>query len=345
MTGSAFALAAPAWIGARGDGRPPQDSTGALCAGDRLEPSPLAPLTWPGRLAAMALSLALHAALFAWLAGAPLPAGSGTAEPVEAIAVELVADTPAASLASPQMAGADAPAQAEAPLPDPASADAAPAPSPPEPPVPAKAGQAPPAAAASPPAEVRPKQAPPAAPEAIVETIAQAAGDSLPPGTDAAAISPPKPPAAPPAIRPLPRENHPAAPSPKARKAKRRAGGQALSRTAGGDKPARATSAGSGGGGKPARNGEDALARYLAAVRARITGERAHWRGLGRGRVEVRFLIAADGRLGGLRVTASTDDALSGEALNAVRHVSPVAPIPPEVGHKSLAMSVTIEFR
>lgn len=100
-----------------------------------------------------------------------------------------------------------------------------------------------------------------------------------------------------------------------------------------------------GGAHAPSAGRPEDLAAYLASIRARITAQRPRSLGADRGRVEIRFSIAADGRLGDVKVVRSDDDTLEEEAIKIVRRTSPVPPIPPASGQTSLTMAVTVEFR
>jgi TonB family protein len=89
----------------------------------------------------------------------------------------------------------------------------------------------------------------------------------------------------------------------------------------------------------------DGLTSYLQSIRSRITSQRPRGLGDAHGRVEVRFEVVADGRLRGLSIERSPDEALDEEALRIVRRASPVAPIPSSFGQTVLSMTVIIEFR
>lgn len=108
--------------------------------------------------------------------------------------------------------------------------------------------------------------------------------------------------------------------------------------------PSGAESAATASSGRTASGGHDVLAAYLAAIKARIVGQRHPHVGGERGRVEVRFVISAEGSIGGIRSASTTSPALEDEAMRLVRRASPVAPIPTALGRTSLAMSVTVDF-
>jgi TonB family protein len=88
----------------------------------------------------------------------------------------------------------------------------------------------------------------------------------------------------------------------------------------------------------------DLLASYMASIRAKIVGQQSSKPSEVRGQVKVRFNVAADGRLYDLKVEKSDDDSLEEEALRIIRRSSPAAPIPPSAGETSLTMSVVMEF-
>jgi TonB family protein len=299
------------------------------------------------KLLATMVSILLHAAAGLALVSLADRIGDGPGPSIDAVVVELVA--PETAVDAPAVPATPPVAETERqPVEDPktAEAEASPAPTdPPEPPIevaraeppsaepvaepPPEAAPTPPeppievARAEIPPTEAVPIETPVAEPPPVVERKI----DPPPAPPRREAVEPHRPAKKPPAeARPAPKTKTAAAAKPAAEP--RNAPGT----------PAIAGRAQASGGDR------DALASYLASVRARITGQRRNHIGSERGRVEVRFTVDADGRLGGLQVGGAADGTLEDEALKVVRRASPVAPIPAAVGRTSLAMSVTLVF-
>lgn len=285
------------------------------------------------RLFAPFLSLLLHSAALAALVVTVGAAGYDGEEPsIDAVEVSLVAPpaTTEVALALPVAPEPSPPVETTAPAEAAVPVDVAPAP---EPAVEIAALLPPPE---PPPPEARPDALDPAAPiEAAPSPAAMAPPVEVAPP---APIAPPPPvkPAKPKAVRPAttPKSPTAAAPATAEPRPPQTAASGGSNRT-----PATQGTAGRGDGER------DALARYLASVRARIVSQRRAPLGADRGRVEVRFTIGPDGSLDGIRAGGAAEEVLEGEALRIVRRASPVSPIPAEVGRTALAMTVTIDFR
>jgi len=318
----------------------------------------------PWRFAA-AVSLGLHAVLVAWIADSPTPIGREPDVAIDAVEVEFVVSEVARSV-SPSIVGRLAAAGSQhdvavpprpatiqqtpgngfAPESTPTMVTASPAqaPSVVEPPVVATppdpavtADNAPrertrPDAGA--PVDRQPAETSASAPSATKSAAETKRIDRSPPAPKPIASGPKQP-----AVKPLadgraPKSGHHAQPKPVAPAADRTAN------LLGNPGQTGSVEVGQAAAGKP-----DALALYLASIRAWIAGQQSRMPGPERGRVEIRFSVAADGLLGNLKVEKSNNDSLDEEALKIVRRSSPVAPIPASTGKTSLNMSITIEFR
>lgn len=291
------------------------------------------PAPWTAGLAA---ALLLHGVLAGVLANGDLRVSASEA-PEALVMIDLPAELarpPAetvASLAAPEMSG-DAPDGTDAPI-APAPTVVAPAPPPETPasmapesrePQTAPVGAAA-AAIAEPAAEIAPTvdAVADAAPEPAVSTeVVPAAPARLPPPR-------PKPP--PPSVEPVRRaaaeRAKPARPAPERRSAVAAQHSEAAS-----------------GAGRP---DADALARYLASVRADILRQRLHLGAGDRGRLAVvRFRIAASGAIGGITVTRSSGSArLDAAAVDLVQRASPVPAIPRDLERSSLVTSLPVAVR
>ena len=304
---------------------------------------------------ATAVSLGLHAAVFMWIGGGPKPVDIGLDAKVDVVDVEFVLPDDARSV-SPSVTGslaASVPQQMTTDPPRLPTVERAPSDDPPPEPKPV--------------AMANPQEKTPAIndqPAAVVPEHAEVA--ALPPKSpqpplEAKSELSPVETSAPP-LAPSPAEvkriDHPApTPKPVASEPKR----PAVAPPAEDRKPAPArrpkpdatSKAGQAGSAKPADQGATAtpsgknepLALYLASIRAKIAAQQSGRPSAERGRVAVRFSVAADGRLGDVVTERSDDEALEEEALKIVRRSSPVAPIPPSTGKTSLTMSLIMEFK
>lgn len=292
----------------------------ALDASDEGAVAAAAPAPARRRLIAPLLSVLVHSAVLVAFAVTAGPVAIGGTEPAtEAIDVTLVATIapPAAAdfaLAVPDALEPRGPPDFMAPVEIPPDEGVAPV-------IPSEPARSEPTPVASP-------------PDALAATAPITPPPPVPAPAPVAVVrpSPPSPPpvrAKPTAARPRPVSVAPARTAPMPTQAT--TGGASAS-------PARVR-VGQGGA------KDTALADYLASVRARIVSQRRAPLGADRGRVDVRFTIARDGRLGDVRASGAASDGLEEEALRIVRRASPVAAIPAEVGRADLAMTVTIDFR
>lgn len=304
---------------------------------------------------ATAVSLGLHAAVFMWIGGGPKPVDIGLDAKVDVIDVEFVLPDETRA-ASPSVAGSlatPAPQQVTTVPPPLPTVERAPSDDPPPQPkpvaianpqekVPAVIDQ--PAAVVREPAEVT--ALPPKSPQPLLEAKSK---------LSTVEASAPLPAPSPAEVK---RSDHTApTPKPVASEPKRPAVENSVEdRKPAPDrrpKPGAAAKAGQAGSAKPADQGAAAapsgknepLVLYLASIRAKIAAQQSGRPSAERGRVAVRFSVAADGRLGDVVIERSDDEALEEEALKIVRRSSPVAPIPPSTGKTSLKMSLVMEFK
>lgn len=305
---------------------------------------------------ATAVSLGLHAAVFMWIGSGPKPIDIGQDAKVDVVDVEFVLPDEVRAV-SPSVAGSIAttvPQQVTtAPPPQPA-VEQAPINNPPPPPEPVAVANSqekaqavveqPEVAMVREPVDVRDQSTPesPQSPPEVKSELRPAEASAPPPPPSTAEIKP----AAPPAPTPKPVASEP----------KRRAVEHQVEDRkpvpARQPKPGAVAKAGQAGSAKRVDQGAAAssgknepLALYLASIRTKIAGQQSGRPSAERGRVEVRFSVAADGRLGDVVIEGSDDDSLEEEALKVVRRSSPVAPIPPSTGKTSLTMSLVMEFK
>lgn len=98
----------------------------------------------------------------------------------------------------------------------------------------------------------------------------------------------------------------------------------------------------SSGAGRP---NKQVLSRYLSEVRARILRHRRAVPSSVRGRAVVSFTITRSGGLSGIRLARSSGHAaLDRAAVDIVRRVGRVNPIPAQAGRSSVAVSVPFSF-
>lgn len=304
---------------------------------------------------ATAVSLGLHAAVLMWIGGGPRPVDIGLDAKVDVVDVEFVLPDEARA-ASPSVTGSlatTAPQQVTTVPPPLPTVERAPNDDPPSEPKPV--------------AIANPQEKTLAVidrPAAVVREPAEVAAlppkNLQPPLEARSELSPIEASAPPPAPSPaeLKRPDHPApTPKPVASEPKR----PVVAPPAEDRKPAPArhpkpgatAKAGQAGSAKPAdleaaaapSGKNEPLALYLASIRAKIAAQQSGRPSAERGRVAVRFSVAADGRLGDVVIERSDDEALEEEALKIVRRSSPVAPIPPSTGKTSLTMSLVMEFK
>ncbi|MCM5559360.1 TonB family protein [Pleomorphomonas sp. JP5] len=323
-----------------------------VCLSRFSETTPLAANPW---CFATAVSLGLHAAVFMWIGSGPKPIDIGLEAKVDVVNVEFVLPSESSAV-SPSATGSlatTAPQQVTtAPPPQPATEQ-----------TPSNDPQPKPVTVTTPP-ETTPvviEKPPPALVRDHVDAEAPAPRERpQPPLETKSELRPVE--ASAPHIEPSPAEakstDHPAPiPKPVASQPKR----PPVEHQAEDRKPPPAhqpksgavAKAGQAGSAKLAEQGavaaptgkNEPLALYLASIRAKIAAQQSGRPSAERGRVEVRFSVAADGRLGSVVVERSDDESLEDEALKIVRRSSPVAPIPPSTGKTSLTMSIVMEFK
>lgn len=331
----------------------------AVVAADGTPAPPLPIASGSGRIAIL-VSLGLHGLLGLWLADLPvvMEVKAGTA--VSVIEVEML-DADVAPTADAATAGASVHADdhPEAPMAVPDGprtiADAratavpeVPALAPVVVPLPATSDASPTAAAIG-------DTAPAAPPESISDAPAIAVSKESGTRASIAEAVAAAPSAFPPDKKVSKRPAATGSPPSGLRRVERPDGGERLKaakrppsqRIANPNAAAGTKTSGSAGISPAARQGRvsDGLTSYLQTIRSRITRQRPRNLGYAHGLVEVRFEIAADGRLRGLSIGKSPDEALDEEALRIVRRASPVDPIPSSLGLTVLPMTVEIEFR
>ncbi|CAI9409375.1 hypothetical protein ANOBCDAF_02035 [Pleomorphomonas sp. T1.2MG-36] len=303
---------------------------------------------------ATAVSLGLHAAVFMWIGSGPKPIDIGQDAKVDVVDVEFVLPDEVRAV-SPSIAGSIAttiPRQVTAVPPPQPAVEQAPPPPPPEPVAVANSQEKAQAVVEQPevalvrePVDVRDQSVPesPQSPLEAKSELRPAETSALPPPPSPAEIKRTDPPA--PTPKPVASEPKPPAVEHKVEDEK-----PAPNRR---PKPSAVAKAGQAGSAKRTDQGAAAaptgknepLALYLASIRAKIAAQQSGKPSAERGRVEVRFSVAADGRLGDVVIERSDDESLEEEALKIVRRSSPVAPIPPSTGKTSLTMSLVMEFK
>ncbi len=321
-----------------------------VCLSRCSETTPLAAKPW---CFATAVSLGLHAAVFMWIGSGPKPIDIGLDAKVDVVDVEFVLPSESSAV-SPSAAGSlatTAPQQVTTALPPQPSTEQTPS-NDPKPVTVTTPPEKTPAVIEKPaPALVRAPvdaetPAPRERPQPPLETKSElrpVEASAPPPEPSPAEVkSPdhpapiPKPVASQPKRPPVEHQTEDRRPPP-ARQ----------------PKPGAVAKAGQAGSAKLAEQGavaaptgkNEPLALYLASIRAKIAAQQSGRPSAERGRVEVRFSVAADGRLGNVVVERSDDESLEDEALKIVRRSSPVAPIPPSTGKTSLTMSLVMEFK
>jgi len=303
--------------------------------------------TWP-----LALSFSLHVAALGAILAWPLPAPD--AAPPEAVAVEIVVETPSPAPAvdspPPTIAphAADEATTLSPPLPPPPAVVEAPSLSAPMKAVePAPAAEAPIAPLPPPPAAVEAPLSPPPAKSAEPQAIeGPSPGPPAPPPPPAVveparpSISPPPPapavprPALTPVAKPPPTPTHVKAPSERAKRA--------LALAAPSEAPAAAKPQ------APALTISSAeIAAYQNSVLGRISGAKRYPEAArereSRGIAVVRFSITPSGQVAGASLAQSAGDAiLDSEALATVRRASPFPPPPPGAPR---TFSATLSYR
>lgn len=305
---------------------------------------------------ATAVSLGLHAAVFMWIGSGPKPIDIGQDAKMDVVDVEFVLPDEVRAV-SPSVAGSIAttvPQQVTTVPPPLPAIEQAPINNPPPPPEPVAVANsqekaqtviAQPAAMVREPVDVRDQSAPesPQSPLEAKSELRPAEKSALPPPPSPAEIKRADPPA------PTPK---PVASEPKRPVVEHKIEDEkpAPNRR---PKPGAAAKAGQAGSAKRVDQGAAAapsgknepLALYLASIRTKIATQQSGRPSAERGRVEVRFSVAADGRLGDVVIERSDDESLEEEALKIVRRSSPVAPIPSSTGKTSLTMSLVMEFK
>lgn len=304
---------------------------------------------------ATAVSLGLHAAVFMWIGSGPKPIDIGQDAKVDVVDVEFVLPDEVRAI-SPSVAGSIATTQqvTTAPPPQP-TVEQPPINNPPPPPEPVAVANSqqkaqavveqPEVAMVREPVDVRDQSAPesPQSPLEAKSELRPAEANAPPPPPSPAEIKP----ADPPAPTPKPVASEPKRPAVEHQVEDRKPVPARQS------KPGAVAKAGQAGSAKRTDQGAAAapsgknepLALYLASIRTKIAAQQSGRPSAERGRVEVRFSVAADGRLGDVVIERSDDESLEEEALKIVRRSSPVAPIPPSTGKTSLTMSLVMEFK
>lgn len=315
------------------------------------------PLTAQPWFFATAVSLGLHAAVFMWIGSAPKPIDIGLDAKVDVVDVEFVLPSESSAISS-SAAGSlapTAPQQVTTALPPQPAAEQTPGNNPPPQPKPETATTSPEKTQTvteqpAPALERAPEEAETPVPQESPQPPPEAKSEHRPVETRA---SPPEPSPAEvkstdhPVPVPKPVVSQPRRPPVEHQTENRK---PAPARQ---PKPGAVAKAGQTGSAKLAEQGavaapsgkNEPLALYLASIRAKIAAQQSGRPSAERGRVEVRFSVAADGRLGNVVVERSDDESLEDEALKIVRRSSPVAPIPPSIGKSSVTMSLVMEFR
>lgn len=306
---------------------------------------------------ATAVSLGLHAAVFMWIGSGPKPIDIGQDAKVDVVDVEFVLPDEVRAV-SPSVAGSIAttvPQQVTTVPPPQPAVEQPPINNPPPPPEPVAVANSqekaqtvveqPEVAMVREPVDVRDQSAQesPQSPLEAKSELRPAEANVPPPPPSTAEIKP----ADPPAPTPKPVASEPKRPAVEHQVEDRKPVPARQS------KPGAVAKAGQAGSAKRTDQGAAAapsgknepLALYLASIRTKIAAQQSGKPSAERGRVEVRFSVAADGRLGDVVIERSDDDSLEEEALKIVRRSSPVAPIPPSTGKTSLTMSLVMEFK
>jgi TonB family protein len=306
---------------------------------------------------ATAVSLGLHAAVFMWIGSGPKPIDIGQDAKVDVVDVEFVLPDEVRAV-SPSVAGSIAttvPQQVTTAPPPQPTVEQAPINNPPPPPKPVAVANSqekaqavveqPEVAMVREPVDVRDQSAQesPQSPLEAKSELRPAEASAPPPPPSPAKVKA----ADPPAPTPKPVASEPKRPAVEHKVEDEK---PAPNRR---PKPGAIAKAGQAGSAKRTDQGAAAapsgknepLALYLASIRTKIAAQQSGKPSAERGRVEVRFSVAADGRLGDVVIERSDDDSLEEEALKIVRRSSPVAPIPPSTGKTSLTMSLVMEFK
>ena len=100
------------------------------------------------------------------------------------------------------------------------------------------------------------------------------------------------------------------------------------------------------GGSNNREIGNAAVSNYKGLVQRKLERAKKRVRVSGKGKVTVRFTIAANGSVSGARVVSSSGKAaIDKGALDVIRKASPFPDIPPEAKRKSWSMTVPMTFK